>query len=107
MVSANHASSNRPLVAKVTSSQLSVVSLRVSPFSFFFQENLSSVANENWSAWQENEAAELITFLGLRRSGELKSQRIFALLSLVYVYAQIMFYLLGIRSSCSCTNIAL
>ncbi|XP_044166911.1 armadillo-like helical domain-containing protein 2 [Acropora millepora] len=32
------------------------------------QENLSSVANENWSAWQENEAAELITFLGLRRS---------------------------------------
>ncbi|XP_068742247.1 armadillo-like helical domain-containing protein 2 [Montipora capricornis] len=28
------------------------------------QEKLSFVSNENWSAWQENEAAELMIFLG-------------------------------------------
>lgn len=29
------------------------------------QEHLTSISMENWTAWEENEAAQLITFLGL------------------------------------------
>lgn len=34
------------------------------------QDLLTSVSVENWTAWEENEAAQLITLLGLDHSGE-------------------------------------
>ena len=34
------------------------------------QDFLTSVSEENWTAWEENEAAQLMTFLGLDYMGE-------------------------------------
>ncbi|KAL9983171.1 hypothetical protein ACROYT_G005306 [Oculina patagonica] len=34
------------------------------------QDYLTSVSAENWTAWEENEAAQLITFLGLDHSAD-------------------------------------
>ena len=34
------------------------------------QDYLTSVSEENWTAWEENEAAQLLTFLGLDQPGE-------------------------------------
>ena len=34
------------------------------------QDYLTSVSVENWTAWEENEAAQLMTFLGLDHPGE-------------------------------------
>ena len=31
---------------------------------------MASVSFENWSAWEENEAAQLMKFLGLDQTGE-------------------------------------
>ena len=45
-------------------------SLIVNSTQSYLQEYLASVSVENWTAWEENEAAQLMTFLGLDHSGE-------------------------------------
>ena len=43
---------------------------------FCVQDHLTSVSVENWTAWEENEAAQLLTFLGLDHPGKQRKKNI-------------------------------
>jgi len=67
-------------------------SLIVNSTSSLLQEYLTSVSVEDWSAWDENEAAQLITFLGLDHTGgQMKCGNILDSLESVSDYQELQF----------------